>query len=161
MAEANSDGKESLFTARLDYLFQTIRRGDGRQYAPADVAEAINEAAGHDVISGTYVWQLRTGRRSNPTYKHMVALSRFFKVSPAYFFDDADLERGALPAEVSAAVQNDKVRDIALRTVGLSDRSMKVIADMIDNVRALDPAPSAIRKPRRARDSRHNDLADG
>jgi hypothetical protein len=65
-----------------------------------------------------------------------------------------------LPAELTAAIRNDKVRDIALRTVGLSDRSLKVIADMVDNVRSLDPPPDAILKPRRPRDSGQDHPAD-
>ena len=39
--------------------------------------------AGERVISSTYVWQLRTGRRDNPTQKHLSALGAFFGVSPA------------------------------------------------------------------------------
>jgi hypothetical protein len=75
------------------------------------------------------VWQLRTGRRDNPAYKLLTGLSRFFGVSPTYFFDQAQTERGTIPPEAALALRDDAVRDIALRSAGLSQRSLKVVAD--------------------------------
>ena len=81
-----SPSRGSLLADRLDYLFRTVHPKDRGPYTPAEVAEAVNEAAGERVISSTYVWQLRTGRRDNPTQKHLSALAAFFGVSPMYFF---------------------------------------------------------------------------
>jgi len=147
----DAGSRESVLTSKLNRLFGMILRPDGAQYTPAQVASAINEAAGTKVISGTYVWQLRSGRRGNPTYEHLVALARFFGVPPSYFFEDDEIKRGEVPADVAAALQDDRVRDIALRTAGLSERSLKVISDMVDNVRSLDPPPAARLKPRQPR----------
>jgi hypothetical protein len=102
---------------------------------------------GERVISSTYVWQLRTGRRDNPTQKHLSALAAFFGVSPMYFFQQTEADRDAVPPELVAALMNDEVRDMALRTVGLSDRALRAIRDMIENAR---PRPS-----RWAVDKRH------
>ena len=123
---------------RLDYLFRTVHPKDRGPYTPADVAEAVNQTAGERVISSTYVWQLRTGRRDNPTQKHLSALGAFFGVSPMYFFQEAEADRDAVPPELIAALKNDEVRDMALRTVGLSDRALRAIKDMIENARAVE-----------------------
>jgi transcriptional regulator with XRE-family HTH domain len=142
-----------LLESRLARLFATVHPEDRGPYTPAEVAAAINEAAGDKVISEVYVWQLKTGRRDNPTYKHVIALARFFGVSPTYFFPESDVERGSVPAEVAVALQDDKVRDIALRAAGLSGRSLKAISDMVDSARAMEePAPSR-RVQRRGRES--------
>lgn len=133
----NEQSQSGLIAVRLDRLFRTVHPKDRGPYTPGEVAAAINDAAGENVISGTYVWQLRTGRRDNPTYRHLIALARFFGVSPMYFFDDAETERGAIPAEVALALQDDDVREIALRAAGLSERSLKAIRDLIDSARAL------------------------
>ena len=98
------DQSVGLLADRLDHLFQTVHPKDRGPYTGAEVAEAINRAAGESVISATYVWQLRTGRRDNPTYRHLIAISRFFGVSPMYFFDESESERGAIPAEVAAVL---------------------------------------------------------
>jgi transcriptional regulator with XRE-family HTH domain len=140
---------DSFLAARLDRLFRTIHPGRAKPYTPADVATAINNAAGEQVTSGTYLWQLRTGRRDNPTYKLLIGLSRFFGVSPTYFFDEAETERGAIPAEVALALRGDAVRDIALRSAGLSEHSLKVIADTVTSASAEEaPKPRPRRKPR-------------
>ncbi len=137
MAE-NSGAPKGLLASRLEHLFQTSRGDDGQPFSAADVAAAINAAAGGHVIGATYVWQLKTGRRDNPTYKHLLALSRFFGVPPTYFFDEADLERGAIPPDVAAALRDDDVREIALRAAGLSERTLKALRAMIDSARTME-----------------------
>jgi transcriptional regulator with XRE-family HTH domain len=126
-----------LIASRLDHLFRTVHPKGRGPYTPAEVAAAINEAAGENVISAVYVWQLRTGRRANPTYRHLIALARFFGVSPTYFFPDSETAPDAIPAEVALALRDDRVRDIVLRTAGLSDRSLKAISELIESARAL------------------------
>jgi transcriptional regulator with XRE-family HTH domain len=142
---------KGFLESRLAHLFATVHPEDRGPYTPAEVAATINaQADGDKVISEVYVWQLKTGRRDNPTYRHLIALARFFGVSPAYFFPESETSRGEVPAEVAAAVRDDQIRDIALSATGLSSRSLKTIRDMVDNARALEqPAP-----PRRAQRAR-------
>jgi transcriptional regulator with XRE-family HTH domain len=96
-----------MLADRLDYLFQTVHPEDRGPYTPAEVAEAVNQAAGERVISSTYVWPLRTGRRDNPTQRHLSALAAFFGVSPMYFFAETEADRDAVPPEMVAALKND------------------------------------------------------
>ena len=56
-----------------------------------------------------------------------------------YFSDETD--RGAIPAEVAVALQDDAVRDLALRAAGLSERSLKATSDMVDSARSLQGQP--------------------
>jgi hypothetical protein len=129
---------EGLFARRLDHLFRTAHPKDRGPYTPAEAAAAINEAAGDRVVSGTYLWLLRTGKRDNPTMKHLIAIARFFAVPPTYFFPDDSLGENAVPAELTAALGDEKVREMALRAAGLSDRSLKAITDMIDSARSVE-----------------------
>jgi hypothetical protein len=69
-------------------------------------------------------------------------------VSPIYIFDEAETGRGALPAEVAVALQDDVLRDLAMRAAGLSEYSLKAISDLIDSARILE-APRARRPARR------------
>ncbi len=142
----NPDG---LLARRLDHLFRTVHPATRKGYTPAEVAAAMNKAAGARVTSGTYLWQLRTGRKDNPTYKVLMGLADFFGVSPTYFFEDGAVERGVLPPEVVAALQDDAVRDIALRAAGLSEHSLQVIAETVSLARERDEARRrATRRPR-------------
>ena len=123
---------------RLDCLFRTVHPKDRGPYTPAEVAEAVNQAASERVISSTYVWQLRTGRRDNPTQKHLSALAAFFGVSPMYFFEGSEADRGAVPPELVAALKDDDVRDMALRAAGLSERALRAIKEMIETARTVE-----------------------
>jgi transcriptional regulator with XRE-family HTH domain len=132
---------EGLFAERLDHLFRTVHPKDRGPWTPADVAEAINAESDERVVSGTYLWLLRTGQRDNPTMKHIIAIARFFGVPPTYFFPDDSMRQDAVPAELAAALSDDKVREMALRAAGLSDRSLKAITDMIDSARTVEGLP--------------------
>jgi transcriptional regulator with XRE-family HTH domain len=142
-----------LLADRLDHLFRTAHPRDRGPYTPAEVADAINKAAGEKVISSTYVWQLRTGRRDNPTQKHLSALAAFFGVSPMYFFDDTEADRNAIPPELIAALKDGEVREMALRAAGLSSRSLQAIRDMIESARAVEGMPVASRRTGSGRDT--------
>ena len=142
----NPDG---LLARRLDYLFRTVHPAVRKGYTPAEVATALNEAAGERVTSGTYLWQLRTGRKDNPTYKVLTGLADFFGVSPAYFFEDSAVERGTMSPEVVAALRDETVRGIALQAAGLSERSLEVIAETVSLARERDE--SRRRRARRPR----------
>jgi transcriptional regulator with XRE-family HTH domain len=132
---------KGLFAQRLDHLFRTVHSKDRGPYTPAEVAGAINSAAGEHVVSATYVWLLRTGQRDNPTLRHLLALAKFFGVPPVYFLPDDTTQDRELPAEVVAALTDDNVRDLALRAAGLSDRSLRAIGDMVDSARSVEGLP--------------------
>jgi transcriptional regulator with XRE-family HTH domain len=116
---------------KIDSLFRVVRRPDREAYTHEEVARACREATGES-FSTTYLWQLRTGRRTNPTKRHLEALAQFFQIPVAYFFDD---EQGALIAaelELLGALRDAGVRSVALRAVNLSPEGMGTISDMID-----------------------------
>jgi transcriptional regulator with XRE-family HTH domain len=132
-----------LLARRLEHLFQTVHPKGGKPYTNVQVADAINEAAGENVISQAYVWQLRKGIKTNPTRRHLAALAAFFGVSVLYFFDDdPGSERTPLHDEINLALQDQAVRNVALRAAGLSDETLKAIQDMIDRARTLEGLPT-------------------
>lgn len=127
------------FAERLDHLFKTAHPANRGPYNAKEVAEAINAAAGEEIISHSYVWQLRTGKKDNPTRRHIQALAAFFKVSPLYFFGEDD---DPAQAEILRALRDGNVRDTALRAAGLSEQTLRAITDMIDRARSLEGLPA-------------------
>jgi transcriptional regulator with XRE-family HTH domain len=142
---ADTPDPDGILARRLTHLFETVHPGRDKPFSYYQVADAINEAAGEQAISGVYLWKLATGRRDNPTYKHLIALAQFFGVPPAYFFPEHAAE--PLPREVTAALSDDRLRDLVLRQAGLSEQSLETISQMVDSARAFDQAHS----PRRGR----------
>jgi hypothetical protein len=88
-------------------------------------------------------WQhlQRKGLRDNPTKKHLEALSSFFGVPVAYFFDDEAAARIDAELALLSAIRDARVRQVALRASGLSTESLETIAEMIERVRKLEGLP--------------------
>lgn len=116
---------------KIDALFRVVRRPGREAYTHEEVARACREATGES-FSTTYLWQLRTGRRTNPTKRHLEALAQFFRIPVAYFFDDDQGARIAAELELLGALRDAGVRSVALRAVNLSPEGMDTISDMID-----------------------------
>jgi transcriptional regulator with XRE-family HTH domain len=126
------------FADRLNYLFETVHPAERKPYSNPEVAKAINGAAGEDVISGAYLWLLRSGKRDNPTKRHIEALAKFFGVPGSYFLDDAAAEELTEQLEFLRAARDAQVRELAMRTVRLSPKDR---ASMLRIMRSLDQAP--------------------
>lgn len=139
MSEARAPSSRSL-AERLEHLFRTVHPASQGEYSSEEVANAIAERGGA-TISATYIWMLRKGTRDNPTKKHIEALSDFFGVAPAYFFDDETAARIEAELAVVAALRDAAVHRVALRAAGLSPESLAALAEMIDRVRTLEGLP--------------------
>jgi transcriptional regulator with XRE-family HTH domain len=122
---------------KLDRLFQRVRPAGQGEYSHSAVAEAIREQQGIS-ISHTYIWQLRTGRRDNPTIQHLTALATFFGVPVAYFLDDEETKKIDSELELLAALRDTGVTEIALRAADLSPSSRETISNMIMKVWELE-----------------------
>lgn len=130
-----TESDQRTLAARLDRLFRTVHPGGRGEYSYEEVASAIR--ADGVMISHTYVWQLRKGLRDNPTKRHLEGLAKFFGVPVSYFFDD-DTTAVDAQLELLAALRDQSVRSVALRTAGLSPASLKAIAGMIEHARAIE-----------------------
>ncbi len=126
--------------AKLDRLFGIRRRRDGGEVSYEEVARDLR-AKGGPTISATYLWQLRTGRRANPTKAHLEALADFFGVSPAYFFDEATAARVDAQLELLSAMRDSQISQIALRSFGLSPETLAAIAQIVENARKAEGLP--------------------
>ncbi|GGP36249.1 MULTISPECIES: helix-turn-helix domain-containing protein [Streptomyces] len=125
---------------KLNHLFRTVVP-DGREpYTTEEVARAIT--AGGVSISGSYIWLLRKGQRSNPTLRHVEALAKFFGVPPAYFFDDQVTETVNADLGLLVALREPQVQRVALRAAGLSAESLHSINEVIERVRELEGLPT-------------------
>lgn len=130
---ATESGASTTLAERIERLFRTVRRPNREPYSNEEVARACREASGES-FSTTYLWQLRTGRRDNPTKRHLEALAQFFQVPPAYFFEDEQSARISEELVLLGALRDAGVRDVALRAVTLSPEGLGTISDMIEAI---------------------------
>ncbi len=134
-ASGRAGGK--TFAERLDFLIRTVHPPGRAEYTHEELSAAIRDRGG-PTISGSYIWQLRVGRKDNPTKKHIEALANFFGVPASYFFDDDEAEKIDSELRLLAAMRDQGVRSVALRSAGLSEGSLEAIGAMIDQTRKLE-----------------------
>jgi transcriptional regulator with XRE-family HTH domain len=128
---AGTAGGEPTLAEKIDTLFRIVRRPNREQFSHEEVARACRQATS-ETFSATYLWQLRTGRRDNPTKRHLEALAQFFRVPVSYFFDDEQGASIATELELLGALRDAGVRSMALRAVNLSPEGVDTISEMIE-----------------------------
>lgn len=131
---------------KLNHLFANATTRGGQEFSNEHVAAAI--VATGVTISQSYIWQLRKGKKDNPTFKHLQALAAFFGVPVSYFFDDEVTDRVDQQLEELKAEQ-DKLNEImgssdaqlmALRAGELSPAGRRQVMDLLDVVHRLEQA---------------------
>ncbi|MFB4193373.1 helix-turn-helix domain-containing protein [Streptomyces carpaticus] len=136
MSEGAPEAPRTL-AEKIDYLFVTVHPKGRGPYSYEEAASGIR-AAGGPTISASYIWQLRTGVKDNPTMKHLEALAGFFGVPPSYFFNEESSERVAAELSTLAAMRDNQVRSVAMRASGLSAETLRTIQDFIERARTLE-----------------------
>ncbi|MFG3253277.1 helix-turn-helix domain-containing protein [Streptomyces sp. NPDC048172] len=122
---------------KIDRLFETIHPKGRGPYSYKEVEAGIRDQGG-PVMSSSYIWQLRTGKRDNPTMRHLEALAGFFGVSPSYFFDEEESERITAELSMLATMRDQQVRSVAMRASGLSTETLETIKGFIERARDLE-----------------------
>ena len=128
------------FAALLDHLFATRITPEGKPWSLSAVARELTNRGLPTTQS--YVSQLRSGDRDNPTRAFMAALAGVFGVPPSYFFGDGELTP-ELQDEVDFAVRMRLagVKGIALRATNLTPESQQMIEQILDSVRQREGLP--------------------
>jgi transcriptional regulator with XRE-family HTH domain len=137
----------STLAEKIDMLFQVVRRPGYEQFSHEEVARACREWS-NESFSATYLWQLRHGKRDNPTKRHLEALAHFFHVPVAYFFDDDQGSAIAKELALLGALRDAEVRSMALRAVALSPEGIGTISDMIDVIARREKSAGRTREKR-------------
>jgi len=94
-------GPQGNLAQKMKHLLNTVHPKGREPYSLREAAALINEAARDEVISHSYLGQLRSGKRDNPTMKQLAVFSAFFGVPVWYFFDDEASQRSAQEVELA------------------------------------------------------------
>lgn len=125
---------------KLDRLFRQARSAGRAEPSYMVVAEAIRTRQ-RVQISHTYIWQLRTGKRDNPTVAHLTALANYFGVPVSYFLDDEQTARVDDQLALLQSLRDAGVTEIALRAADVSPRGRETITELIKMVWEAEHRP--------------------
>ncbi|MFE7295124.1 hypothetical protein [Streptomyces sp. NPDC057579] len=123
---------------RVKRLIELRTPETGKRPSYDQIARSINDAAGKNVISGAYIWELATGKTTNPRIHHLEALASWGGTDVRYFFDDAYAARVEPQLNLLWRLKASGVLNVALRTQGLSDSSREQVSTMVDHLRSLE-----------------------
>ncbi|MCM2579723.1 XRE family transcriptional regulator [Streptomyces meridianus] len=125
---------------RLNRLFDAVHPPDRGPYSNSEVAELM-AARGLETVTSTYLWMLRTGRRDNPTMRHLEALATFFGVPAAYWFDDEVAEKTAQELKLLELLRDSKIKNVLLRLTDVSADGKDAVLGLVDGVRKMEGLP--------------------
>ena len=135
-----------VIATKLQFLFETVRRPDGKRYTYQQVLDGIAANGGPSLSIG-YMSQLVNGVRKNPKLSAVIALAKFFK-KPLSFFDiatgPAEADQRVL---LNARLHSAGVESIAQRATGLNEGNLKALESLIDQMRVMQGLPSIEPKP--------------
>jgi transcriptional regulator with XRE-family HTH domain len=133
-------GPGASFADRLNYLFDRVRPPGADEYSNAHVAREIS-SYGDENITGAYIGLLRKGQR-NPTVKLVPLFARFFGVEAGFFVEDEVTLRVTKQFDLLRQLSQADVKQIALRAIGLSPKSLNEVLKKIEAVREREGLPS-------------------
>lgn len=142
MSEAGDTRAQATLAQKINRLFDLHPRGQ-RPQSNEDVAAAIN-ARGGTTISPAYLYLLRSGKRDNPTARHLEALAQHFGVPPGYFLTDTEAETIAKELELLLAMRDAGVKQLALRASGLSPEALAAVATLLTQLRRGQGLPDPL-----------------
>jgi len=127
-------------SVKINRLFEVMHKPSEPSLSNVAAAEAITQATGTS-ISPAYLWQLRSGLKSNPTVQHLRAIAQFFGVPASYLLDSGADEAVDSQLSLLQAMKDAGVRNLALRAAGLTPRTLGSIAAIVDRARELENLP--------------------
>ena len=131
----------TTFGERLSQLFAQVYPAGRGPHTLQEVADAIN-AEGLVTVSPSYLSQLRSGQKDNPSAKLTEALARFFRVGVDFFFDTEYARQMDHDLEILAKLRDSGVRQIAARAFDLSAEGQEQVRNMVELVRRSEGLPA-------------------
>ena len=139
--EGSQERTPQTLAERLDLLFRTRHAQGKPEPTYQEVADEL-AATGGPSVGAAYLYMLRTGRRTSPRIELVSSLARYFRVPVAYLLGEEGSDQISDELELLVALRDNDVRQLALRSQGLSADSRKAIAAMIEQLRRAEGLPT-------------------
>ena len=126
---------------KTEWLFQNVRDpADGQPYSNARIAAKIEQCMPGFSVTATTIWNIRTGKSENPSWRLIEGLAKAFGVSPLYFSEEDETEAQRTQDEwaLLAALRDATVRQLALRAQGMTPESLATVLELVERVRQLE-----------------------
>ena len=151
MADEDGGGLPHL-ADRLNELFARVPRpGTVQPYSNDRAAEELSSAGVS--VTGAYLGQLRSGKKSNPSARLVAGIAELFDVPVTYFFDEAQAQRITDQLDGLVAIRSANVRGIVARSVGVSDAGLASLAAILEQLRLMEGLDDGLETPVKEQES--------
>jgi transcriptional regulator with XRE-family HTH domain len=144
-AESEKPQDAGVIAKKLQFLFETVRKPNGKKYTYREVIEGVAEQGGPKFSIG-YLSQLVNGVRTNPMLDSLTAIATFFNVPLSLFDVSTDTAEAEERMKLAARLQSAGVESIAQRVVGLNQGNLSALETLIDQMRAMQGLPAVDRE---------------
>lgn len=136
MADEDGGGLPHL-ADRLNELFARVPRpGTNQPYSNDRAAEELSSVGVS--VTGAYLGQLRSGKKSNPSARLVAGIAELFEVPITYFFDDDQAQRIDDQLNALVGIRSASVRGLVARSVGVSDAGIASLAAILEQLRLME-----------------------
>lgn len=125
--------------AKLNKLFDTMHADGKKPDSNEKVVEALSKRGVR--LTAQYLGQIRAGKKTNIDANTLRALAEYFGVTASYLIERGPNEHIEAQLSTLRLLRDEKVRAIATRVSGLSEKSLTSVQAILDQVRALEQLP--------------------
>jgi hypothetical protein len=129
---------ESL-AEKVEWLFHNVPDPEsGQPFTNPRLAARIRQLRPGFTVTGTAIWNVRTGVTTRPSWQLIEGMAKAFGVAPSFFSDDVairDLERQLAALDV---LKDARVWSLAQRALGVSPESLGAVGEVLERYRELE-----------------------
>lgn len=119
-APGKDQDQVNFIASKVDHLFRTITRPGGKPYTYQQVSDGSG-------LNLSYIRKLRVGKVANPSRGALEKLSKFFSVSPEYWFRTDDVIPAGTQENHQVGMLFRKIADSSL-----TEEQLRVLNEMVD-----------------------------
>ncbi len=124
---------------KVEWLFQHVPDPEtGQPFTNPRLAARIGQLRRGFSVTGTAIWNVRTGVTTRPSWQLMEGMAKAFGVAPSFFSDDVairDLDEQLAALDV---LKDARVWSLAQRLVGVSPRTLGTVGEVLERYRELE-----------------------
>lgn len=128
---------------KLTWLIDRAHPAGRGPYSNMELAALVGQVAGEKISHGV-IWELRTGRKANPTKRVIEALAQTFGVPAGFFMDDFGAEQTRAVAEeveLLALIRDAGIDQAQLRAfLALSPEARQAMTGLIEYAAGAEAA---------------------
>lgn len=124
---------------KVEWLFQHVPDSEtGQPFTNPRLAARIRTLRPGFSVTGTAIWNVRTGVTTRPSWQLMEGMAKAFGVAPGFFSDDVAIRELEQQLAALDVLKDARVWSLAQRARGVSSESLGAVGEVLERYRQLE-----------------------